>query len=349
MLTLSYDDLCTVCQDDDVARYAVTWCTVCEVFLCQECTKHHRKSRLYNCHNTMSTEDYHKLPAFMKDISSQCKFHNKEIELYCSVHTCPCCVQCVSKHQKCQDMKPLSDILFDAKSSVHLLETKLENAKQNYEMILNDLKIRIDKNDFQNKEAIEEIRSTRESIDDSLNILEQQFLGDLECKYSNLKSNLNLLVKNIKHWTVKIHKLQDEFLDMIQQATEFQMYIGLREIEKTISEVDKYIEDLISGGHLNKNNLEIKISPALQSSVHDLESFGEINIVTRSTAFPLLAGGNNLTPHIAPTFHKTDKNKLLVKTLTASDEVEPINIDDCRISAYGKCVFFNYNYDFFFA
>ncbi|VDI48093.1 Hypothetical predicted protein [Mytilus galloprovincialis] len=121
----SEQHICTICNDDGVSNLAVSWCTECEVFLCGDCEKPHSKSRLSRNHKTMSAEDYQKLPTFIQEISSKCRDHKKKFELYCSYHVCPCCVQCVTdKHKKCQEMKTLSGVLQQVKSSasVQLLE-----------------------------------------------------------------------------------------------------------------------------------------------------------------------------------------------------------------------------------
>lgn len=63
--------ICTLCYDDDGASTeAVVWCTDCEVFLCKDCGKHHKRSRTSEDHKTMSSTEYHKLPQFMREISS---------------------------------------------------------------------------------------------------------------------------------------------------------------------------------------------------------------------------------------------------------------------------------------
>ncbi|CAC5355936.1 unnamed protein product [Mytilus coruscus] len=292
MASSSCKDICTLCQDDDVSSQAVTWCTECEVFLCIDCDNHHKKSRTSKYHKTVSTEDYHKLPSFMQEISSQCQEHYKKFELYCTFHACPCCVQCVTKHQKCQEMKSLSDILTNVKSSasVQQLEKDLKILKENFKEIVKFFKSRIDENNIQKIKAIEEIRLMRKSIDDYLNRLEQQILDDLESKHSKLISNMSTLLKQIEHRSAKIHKLQEEYFKMTQYATELQIYLGLSEIDKTTSEAAKYIENLESGDQLKGNSLDIKISTALQSILQDVKSFGDINITTSLSTVQIKAG-----------------------------------------------------------
>ncbi|CAC5370706.1 unnamed protein product [Mytilus coruscus] len=335
----SCKDVCTLCEDDNVSSQAVTWCTECEVFLCMDCDKHHKKSRSSKYHKTMRIEDYHKLPAVMQDISSQCQEHDKKFELYCSFHACPCCVQCVTKHQKCQEIKPLSDILTQVRFSapVQLLEKDLKVLKENFDVILKYLKTMIDKNNIQKTKVIEKIGTIRKSLDDYLNKLEKQILGDLESKHSKLESNMSALVKQIERQSIKIHKLQDDYIKMRQYATDLQMYVGLREIEKKTSEAAKYIEDLESDGNLKEKKIEIKHLSDLQSLLQNVKFFGDIDITTSPSTVGIKAGRKDQAQDLVQTNPGIKQTKLpLLKTVTMPEKIGPLSINVCRLLPDGK-------------
>ncbi|XP_071160687.1 uncharacterized protein [Mytilus edulis] len=268
-------DNCTLCYEYDRSSIeAVKWCIECEVFLCTGCEIHHTKSRTSKDHKTMSTKEYYKLPTFMLEISNQCRDHKKMFEL--SFHACPCCVTCITdKHKKCQDLKPLSDILKQVKSSasVQLFEKDLKNVKANLEEIIKYLNNRIKTSYSQKTKAAEKIRSMRKLIDDFLNKLEQEILDDIEAKQSNLKSKMNTLLQQLKTQDIQISQLHSEFSKMTQYATELQMYVGLREIEKTTSKAAKYIDELKCGDNFEEKNLEVTISSTLQSILQEVKSF----------------------------------------------------------------------------
>lgn len=105
------------------------------------------------------------------------------------------------KHQNCQDMKPLSDILKQVKSSasVKRLVKYLNDLRENFGEIIRDLKSRINTNNIQKTKAKAEIQSMRKSINDFLNSLEKEILDGLESKHSKLKSEMNTLLEQIKH------------------------------------------------------------------------------------------------------------------------------------------------------
>ncbi|XP_071149491.1 protein wech-like [Mytilus edulis] len=341
-------DYCTLCNDDGTSTEAVRWCIECEVFLCTDCEKHHKKSRSSKAHNTMSTKDYHNLPKFMQDISSQCRNHKKKYELYCSFHACPCCVTCITdKHQKCQEMKPLSDVLKQVKSSasVQLFEKDLKDVKENLEEIIKYLNRRINTSTEQKTKAAEQIRSMRKSIDDFLDKLEQKVLDDLETKQSKLKSKMNTLLQQLKTQSNQMSQLQREFSKMTQYATELQMYVGLREIEKTTSEAAKYLDDLKSGGQLDEVNLELTISSKLQSILKDVKSFGDININTSPFTLQLQAGRKDQAQYLVHTTPTIEQIKpSFLRQLTIPQDRKNIAICACTILPDGKYLIFDGNY-----
>ncbi|XP_052085867.1 uncharacterized protein LOC127723335 [Mytilus californianus] len=296
-------DFCTLCKEDSVTTDSDTWCTECDVFLCVECEKHHKRSRTSKDHKTISAENYHELPSFIKGTSNLCKIHDKKFELYCSSHACPCCVHCTTdNHQLCQTMKPLSDILNQVKSSaaVPLLEKDLKCLKENLDEIIEYLRNRILINTTQKTEAIQNIRSMRKSIDDYLNQLEQQILKDLEIEHSNLKSEMETLLHEVDKRAKQIRKLQNEFSNMTKYATELQTYVGLREIEKITSQEENYIEDLKRGSYLNKSNLHVTTTPALASILHDVKTFGKISVDTRPCNIVANAGRKDQAQYLVP-------------------------------------------------
>ncbi|XP_052106593.1 uncharacterized protein LOC127739063 [Mytilus californianus] len=343
----SVNQLCTICHDDGISNSAVTWCTECEVLFCGDCEKPHSKSRLSKNHKTMSAVDYQKLPTFMQEISSQCRDHNKKFELYCSFHACPCCVQCVTdKHQKCQDMKPLSDILQQVKSSasVQLFEKDLNDVKENFDTAIKYLKTRISTINIQKTKAVEEILYSRKTIDDYLDKLEQDILNDLESKPSKLKSNMATLVQQMEQQVSQINQMQSQFTKMTQHATELQMHIGLREIEKTTSQMAKYLEDLESGDNFIEKNLEVNISSALQSILQDVKSFGDININSTSSTLQIKAGRKDQAQHLVPKYPRIEKMKpSLLTRLKIPKDKKSLSIFACLILPDGKFILLDYN------
>ncbi|CAC5358143.1 unnamed protein product [Mytilus coruscus] len=305
-------NVCTLCTDDGLSNYAVTWCTECEGFLCTDCEKHHKRSKASKEHSTMSTVDYHKLPKSIRETSNRCKDHDKKYELYCSSHACPCCVQCIADtHQKCQDMKPLADILKDVKSSaaIPLLKNDLKDLRESFEEVIKHIEDRIKIINSQKEKGIEEIRSMRKLLEDHFDKLERQIIGDLNAKHSKLKSNLEELVKEMENRAKLVGQLEDEFSTMTKYATELQIYVGMQELEKTASKEAKFLGDLESGNDLHDNNMEVKILSEVYSVLQDVYSFGKISIKSTPYSVHGKIGRKDQAQRIVPTVPKPEQVK----------------------------------------
>ncbi|CAG2186868.1 unnamed protein product [Mytilus edulis] len=340
-MSSSEKDNCTICTDDINSNEAVSWCTECEVFLCKDCEKHHRKSGISETHKTISTYEYDNLPDFLKTISIQCREHKKKLELYCSVHVCPCCIQCFTdKHQKCQDMKPLSDILkqFKSSASVQLLELDLKDIQEDLKKIKRYLKQRLSVCDIEKTKAMEEILSMRKSIDDYLNRLEKELYADLESKHLDMKTKMKTLRHQIKQQAIQIDQRQTEFFKMKKYANELQMYVGLREIEKSVSEARQYIDDLPTRGHLNEENIEVDISSTIKSIVQeDDQLFGKIRISSRPHTLQLKAGRRDQAQYLASNYPRMEQIKpLFMRTLKIPEKMISLEICACVVLQDGK-------------
>ncbi|VDI45422.1 Hypothetical predicted protein [Mytilus galloprovincialis] len=305
-------DLCTLCTDDGISNNAVTWCTECEGFLCTDCEKHHKRSKASKEHSTMSTVNYHTLPKSIRETSNRCKDHDKKYELYCSSHATPCCIQCIADtHQKCQDMKPLADILREVKSSaaIPLLKNDLKDLKESFEEVIKHIGDRIKAMSSQKGKGIEEIRSMRKLLDEHFDKLEREILGDINDKHSKIKSKLAELVKEMENRAKLVGQLEDEFSTMTKYATELQIYVGMQELEKAASKEAKFLEDLESGRKLHDKNIEIKILSEVYSVLQDVYSFGKISIKSTPYMVPGKIGRKDqaqlLVPHV-PTVPKTE-------------------------------------------
>ncbi|CAC5417758.1 unnamed protein product [Mytilus coruscus] len=343
----SVKHFCSTCHGDGNYNAAVTWCTECEVFFCEDCEKPHSQAKLSKNHKTMSAENYQKLPSFMQEISSQCRDHNKKFELHCSFHACPCCVQCITdKHKKCQDLKPLSDILQQVKSSasVQIFEKDLKDVKENLDTAIKYLKIRISTINTEKSKAVEEIGYIRKSISDYLDKLEQDILNNLESKHSKLKLNIATLLQQMEERASQINQMLSQFTKMTQHATELQMYIGLREIEKTTSQTAKYIEDLERGDNFTEKNLEVNISSALQSFIQDVKSFGDININTSYPNLQIKAGRKDQAQYLVPYIFRAEKIKPSFLTrLTIPEDMKYLHVTACFVLPDGKSIILDFN------
>ena len=75
-----------VCQEDhEEKRAAVSYCTDCDIFICQECVDLHKSKKMFKRHQIQSINETLKCDSTKEDIF-RCLEHNKKKKLYC--HDC---------------------------------------------------------------------------------------------------------------------------------------------------------------------------------------------------------------------------------------------------------------------
>jgi hypothetical protein len=117
MATLNQSDeqFCSFCDPSPIK--AMIWCSECDDFLCSDCLKQHKSSKLFKAHTTMSLEDYKKLPTVAQAMKYHCEDHDEPYQMYCPVHNRPCCITCVlTAHKECSGVAPITDCISHVKS-----------------------------------------------------------------------------------------------------------------------------------------------------------------------------------------------------------------------------------------
>lgn len=288
----------------------------------------------------MSTVDFCKLPKFMHALSNRCEAHNIAYEVYCPVHSCPCCSICAfMDHQTCQDMKPLDAILKDIKSSaaIPILKQDLQDLGENFQEVMNYLLDRMKTINVQNDATIEKVRTMRKLVDDCFDKLEKKIVDDVKYTHSKIKSETEALVTQIEYRAKRVGKLHFEFSIMTKYATDYQTFIGLRDIEETLSQEAQYLEELTSGSQIDDKNAEVTLSPALQSVLQDIKSFGNVSIKSSPSGFKLKTGRKDQAQIlVVPVNHGIEQiAPILITTLQIPEGKEDLDIISCHILTDG--------------
>lgn len=337
---------CTLCQEDGVDNFAATWCTDCETFLCSDCAKHHDRNKASKEHRTLSIQDYQNLPTFVFETSNRCQDHDKRYELYCRIHDCTCCVQCIKDiHKDCPDLCPLADVLGVVKSSAKVshVERDLKDLANDFKEIENYVSERANSIDVEKARCIDEIQHTRRSINDHLDKIEKQFRNDLSSEHTKIKSKLDTLTNRVKNKKKQLDHLNEDFDKMKQFAPDLQILVCLKSIEKTTTEETKYLLNLTEKGELNETHLELNIASPLKAILSDIKSFGNVAVKTTPSSLQLTVGREARVQTSVPieTSFEHIKPKLLktLKMPTISDRF----ITDCQILPDGQMVIIDRN------
>ncbi|XP_052065946.1 uncharacterized protein LOC127705657 [Mytilus californianus] len=252
--------LCGPCGYEDNTKNAKKWCTSCEEGFCEDCQKVHRSTKMSRNHKLISVSDYQKI----KDvsISQTCVGHGKRYDLYCSLHDKPLCIDCVDQHKSCSQLVSLDKVAANAKQSTALadLEDTISGALNNVgKCIKNQEKSGIE---FDKQESLikKTIQKTREKLNQHLDLLEQKLIQNLSTKNVNCKSAYGEVLHQLYLADKKLNQLKREIGTMKQMASDVQVFLGTREINKTVSEEIKSIKSILSSTKYFEIKLEINPS-----------------------------------------------------------------------------------------
>ncbi|CAG2246607.1 unnamed protein product [Mytilus edulis] len=252
--------LCGVCDNRQRTKSSVVWCSECDEGLCEDCKEHHRIFKETKNHETVSIVDYKKLHTEVLQTAQVCKLHNEKYELYCREHDCPCCKKCVKSHNDFADnVKRLS-----------------ANRKEN----LNSLK---DKK----REIEAEIKQTRTKINHHLDKLQDYLIKELMTVEQKEINKIEKLLTSLKKKEKEITEIQQNLASIKQHASELQIFLTMKDIEKDIAVGENFIQSITASDIINQVNVSCQINKSLQQISASVQKFGEIHVSYDSCDFTI--------------------------------------------------------------
>ncbi|CAC5419162.1 unnamed protein product [Mytilus coruscus] len=271
--------LCGPCGYEDNIKNAKKWCTNCEEGFCEDCEKVHISTKMSRNHTLISVSDYQKI----KDVavSQTCIGHGKRYDLYCSMHDKPLCIDCVDQHKSCPQLVSIDKAAANAKQSTALadLEDTINGALKNVgKFIENQESIGIE---FDEQESLikKNIQKTREKLNQHLDVLEQKLIQNLSTKTFNCKSAYGKVIHHLNLADQKLRQLKEEMENMKQMASDIHVFLGTREIDKTLSDEIQSIKGIINSTKYFEIKMEIDSS--ITSLLDCVERLGKISVVER--------------------------------------------------------------------
>ncbi|XP_076108066.1 uncharacterized protein LOC143076234 [Mytilus galloprovincialis] len=309
----SVHNFCHLCEEEDVFNVAIVWCADCENFLCKDCEKHHGRSKASKDHQTISQDEYKKLPSFIVGITNRCEKHDQKYDFYCKFHGDPCCVKCIKdNHKGCRDLDPLVEVLSGIKTSAKVsnLDKEFNILLENFDMVVKYLNIRKATFEKNKTASLKEIRNLRASINKHLDKIEKKIVDDLSEAFNKIKLQSDHLTSEIEDRRKVIKNLQNDLSKMTKHATDLQIYVDLQYLEKSTTEEDRYLIDLQRNGQLDDIGLETKLSSDLKCLTNNIRTFG--NAIAHSSPCSL-----QLKTSSEPQVH------LLVSSIVTIDSINP--------------------------
>ncbi|CAC5365060.1 unnamed protein product [Mytilus coruscus] len=279
---------CGPCGYEDIKKKAKTWCANCEEGFCGECDKSHKSMKVSRGHNVISIEDYRQI----KDISvnMNCDIHDKKLDLYCKKHDIAICVVCIlSQHKTCSssDVISIDEASKNSKQSSALsdLEETISKILDDVKYCINDRETALKNVDKEEQTIRKTIAETRLSLTKYLDELERKLLLDLKSQHKNCKSKYIKILDQMKQIEKELENLREQTLKMKRFASDLQVFLGTRQLNKIITENIKSLKEEITD-HTN-NRMEIQIHHVISSLMNEVKHFGEIKVIETKASLQL--------------------------------------------------------------
>ncbi|CAC5409054.1 unnamed protein product [Mytilus coruscus] len=270
---------CTPCKlAHNESNPATNWCPSCQESLCCKCNGCHKVQTSTKSHQLNSIEEVQMLQSVALSINVMCDKHNMKLDCFCSFHNEPCCVQCISRnHPDCRPpISSLENIVKNSKQSSTV--KKLEESLCSVVETLDILKQQNNENIKKQRQKLEsEVKEFRKSIISCLDVFEKRLFESIEKSSDRCKNELTEKYNELEALTVQCTGIRDNLSNMKQFASDLQMFLGTRSLQKRLDSIGSSISGI--GERLGNYNIKFTRDLDIKHVESFMEEFAETHII----------------------------------------------------------------------
>ncbi|XP_071136151.1 chromosome partition protein Smc-like [Mytilus edulis] len=326
--------LCGVCDNRQLIKLAIVWCSECDEGLCTDCNEHHSISNGTKRHETVSIAEYRELQN-----AEFCILHNEKYELFCREHDCPCCKICGKTHKDCIGLTDINEMIQNIKSSnaFYEIEQNLLEIVENVKRISTSREENLKSLQNKKREIEEEIKLTRTKVNNHLDKLQDDLLNELctiEQKESiKIRTSLTSLRKKKK----EVAKYQARFDNIKKYASDIKAFMYMKQLEKDIIDEENFIQSMNKKHILNQIKISFVINKSLDQITASIQEFGGVSISSERCDWPTLKRKNSQAQSILAL--PTRSIESLTLKLKKRINTELSEVRGCSLLPDGRTVF----------
>ena len=223
-------EFCDSCFRDDVQAKATTLCTDCEEFLCDDCTRAHRRNKLSLAHVLLDVKQIGSLP--QSTISSH---------IFCDIPQatmldfyCRSCM--VDVHRTCDRFIPLSEASENIKSDpiIDKLSEEIENLISISDKLLMNGDDNIEEMQHQENAIHAQISQRKSKIIEIIRKEEKSLYEDLTTGKKKVQERVQGQKIKVESIRTKILKYNQELGFVERHASNIQGYLQLRNVKEKL-------------------------------------------------------------------------------------------------------------------
>lgn len=282
---MTHNSLCEICYLRHLKVSSTHWCEECDETLCNDCKEHHTLSKASKSHNVTLLSVYSSLPSSFTNIDLLCTYHNEKYLQFCLKHECPICYKCykcINEHGKCGELILFEDVVNDVKASEVYRDMKqsLCDLLVNTNQIKKDREAKIDMIKNKRKHIIEEVTHMRKQINQHFDKLQYDLMNKLDKVENECCEKIQSLVSSLNDIYNAISQCNIEIENMTKYASDIQMCLGMREIQKKIILNEKCVHSLIENKEIMNVVIEYVVDGTLPDFLTDIKLFGSIAVTS---------------------------------------------------------------------
>jgi hypothetical protein len=282
--------LCNICNHRHLSINATVWCPECQETLCLNCNEHHSLAKLSRDHNAITISDYQKQPSFLTDIMLFCADHHQRYQLYCVTHECPICYRCIKTHRECGDVIPIDEVVDNAKTSQSFqdLRQEVEDLVENIKRLRTDREENLTTVNDQVQKHILKVQNLRSNINQHLDKLEEELKSELKKLENKAKTDIQGTIAILNDKENDIVKSQKNIEDIMQHASDFQAFLGMREVKSNVTEHERFIQSLPDDQNFTQINITCSIDTKIQDILTGVKFLGSVEFQTERSSVSLV-------------------------------------------------------------
>ncbi|XP_071166050.1 uncharacterized protein [Mytilus edulis] len=243
---------CETCSQLKRNRIGEYWCISCQEPLCKTCYNYHNVLTATKAHSIVSIDKYKCVLQTLAEIQFTCDEHQeKDLQYFCKVHNCPCCVLCKDNHhQLCKSVVQIKDALEigKIKEVCDNFSVRIEKNLSNMQMLTANANTNIAEIATKKQLCYENLQTNREKMLKALDTFELQTKWDIE-KLFQAQQDVILRQRNdFSEKTKEIEKRRNTIEDIfgINIIPNEKLFLLQQKLGKDIHDDESVIETFIA-------------------------------------------------------------------------------------------------------
>ncbi|XP_053382714.1 E3 ubiquitin-protein ligase TRIM71-like [Mercenaria mercenaria] len=348
---------CDPCLREGIKVKAIVYCYDCTEKMCEECKRHHRKSKLSSNHKLIDVKDgcVEKMDLseleYFSNLSKCPKHGSEDVKYLCKDHDQLCCSECaIVTHRKCEDLVSLADEVNgnEEKNDESDIQKRLEVVDDHaYKLIDHEKKFISDLN-TKETEVKSCLKDFKVNLDDAYNKLEKRILSEMSTRKLALTKASSLQKESAERLKDDIRQSAEKLEKAHKFGTARHLFLLKREIGKDIN----VYEETFTGLQQQSSTTLLTIAEAcpLQEAVKTVQYLFKVEeTMTESRPHFMMRGRNfkdrkmtlmkefGLQMYNEPRYCLWIENSIIIVAFYSSETIVAFNSENGSVLSSYKC------------